>query len=178
MTVRSYDNQEPVIHESVWLDPSAFVAGKVTLGEDVSVRPMAVIRGDVNTISVGSKTNIQDGAVLHCTHDGPYTQGGEALTIGDRVTIGHQACLHGCTVGNDVLVGIGAIVLDGAIVENLVMIGAGSLVPPGKTLKSGHLYVGSPVKMVRPLNDVEKEFLKYSAIHYIKLANKHREVTG
>ena len=86
------------------------------------------------------------------------TQGGKALTIGDRVTIGHQACLHGCTVGNDVLVGIGAIVLDGAIIENLVMIGAGSLVPPGKTLKSGHLYVGSPVKMVRPLNDVEKEF--------------------
>ena len=77
MTVRSYDNQEPVIHESVWLDPSAFVAGKVTLGEDVSVWPMAVIRGDVNTISVGSKTNIQDGAVLHCTHDGPYTQGGK-----------------------------------------------------------------------------------------------------
>jgi carbonic anhydrase/acetyltransferase-like protein (isoleucine patch superfamily) len=178
MTVRSFDNQEPVIHESVWIDPSALVAGRVTLGEDVSVWPRAVIRGDVNTISVGSKTNIQDGAVLHCTHDGPYTRGGKNLTIGERVTIGHQVCLHGCTIGNDVLVGIGAIVLDGAVVENLVMIGAGSLVPPGKTLKSGYLYLGSPVKMARPLNDVEKEFLKYSAIHYVKLANRHRDVTG
>ena len=94
MTVRSFDNQKPVIHESAWIDPSAFVAGRVTLGEDVSVWPNAVVRGDVNTISVGSKTNIQDGAVLHCTHDGPYTQGGKALTIGDRVTIGHQVCLE------------------------------------------------------------------------------------
>ena len=178
MTIRSFDNQKPVIHESAWIDPSALVAGRVTLGEDVSVSPNAVIRGDVNTISVGSKTNIQDGAVLHCTHDGPYTQGGKALIIGDRVTIGHQVCLHGCTIGNDVLVGIGTIVLDGANIESLVMIGAGSLVPPGKTLKSGHLYIGSPVKMARPLNDSEKEFLKYSATHYVKLANRHRKVTG
>ena len=134
MTVRSFENQEPVIHESAWIDPSALVAGRVTLGEDVSVWPKAVIRGDVNTISVGSKTNIQDGAVLHCTHDGPYTRGGKTLTIGECVTIGHQACLHGCTIGNDVLVGIGAIVLDGAIIENLVMIGAGSLCHRAKLL--------------------------------------------
>ena len=92
MTVRSFENQEPVIHESAWIDPSALVAGRVTLGEDVSVWPKAVIRGDVNTISVGSKTNIQDGAVLHCTHDGPYTRGGKTLTIGECVTVGHQAC--------------------------------------------------------------------------------------
>ena len=130
------------------------------------------------SITVGAQTNVQDGAVLHCTHDGPYTPGGKSLQIGERVTIGHQACLHGCTIGNEVLVGIGATVLDGAIVEDQVMIGAGSLVPPGKTLESGHLYVGVPVKMARQLKDSEKEFLKYSATHYTKLANKHREITG
>ena len=178
MTIRSYDNQHPEIDNSAWVDPSAVVAGKVSLGRNVSVWPQAVIRGDVNSITVGAQTNVQDGAVLHCTHDGPYTPGGKSLQIGERVTIGHKACLHGCTIGNEVLVGIGATVLDGAIVEDQVMIGAGSLVPPGKTLESGHLYVGAPVKMARPLKDREKEFLKYSATHYTKLANKHKEVTG
>ena len=178
MTIRAYDNQHPEIDESAWVDPSAVVAGRVSLGRDVSVWPQAVIRGDVNSITVGAQTNVQDGAVLHCTHDGPYTPGGKSLQIGERVTIGHQACLHGCTIGNEVLIGIGATVLDGATVEDQVMIGAGSLVPPGKTLESGHLYVGSPVKMARPLKDSEKEFLKYSASHYTKLANKHKEVTG
>lgn len=178
MTVRAYDNQHPEIDESVWIDPSAVVIGKVTLGKEVSVWPQVVIRGDVNTITVGSQTNIQDGAILHCTHDGPYSPGGKALTIGERVTIGHQACLHGCTIGQEVLIGIGATVLDGAVVEDQVMIGAGTLVPPGKTLESGYLYVGSPSKMARPLKDHEKEFLRYSALHYIRLANNHREVTG
>lgn len=130
MTVRAYDNQHPEIDESVWIDPSAVVIGKVTLGKEVSVWPQVVIRGDVNTITVGSQTNIQDGAILHCTHDGPYSRGGKALTIGERVTIGHQACLHGCTIGQEVLIGIGATVLDGAVVEDQVMIGAGTLVPP------------------------------------------------
>ena len=160
------------------MDPSAVIIGDVALGRDVSVWPQAVVRGDVNAINIGEQTNVQDGAVLHCTHDGPYTPGGKALTIGARVTIGHQACLHGCTIGNEVLIGIGATVLDGAVVEDHVMIGAGSLVPPGKTLESGYLYVGSPAKMARPLKDSEKEFLKYSATHYIKLANEHKKVTG
>lgn len=178
MTVRTYDNQQPEIDESAWVDPSAVIAGKVFLGRDVSVWPHAVIRGDVNSITIGAQTNVQDGAVLHCTHDGPYTPGGKSLQIGERVTIGHQACLHGCKIGNEVLVGIGATVLDGAVVEDQVMIGAGSLVPPGKILESGHLYVGAPVKIARPLKDSEKEFLKYSATHYSKLATKHKEVTG
>ena len=178
MTIRAYDNQQPEIDESAWVDPSAVVAGKVFLGRDVSVWPHAVIRGDVNSITIGAQTNVQDGAVLHCTHDGPYTPGGKSLQIGERVTIGHQACLHGCEIGNEVLVGIGATVLDGAVVKDQVMIGAGSLVPPEKTLESGHLYVGASVVMARPLKDSEKEFLKYSATHYTKLANKHKEVTG
>lgn len=178
MTIRSYDRKNPVVAETVWIDPSALVTGDVQLSDDVSVWPQVVIRGDVNSIAIGAQTNVQDGAVLHCTHDGPFTPGGRPLIIGEQVTIGHQACLHGCTIGNEVLIGIGTIVLDGAVIENQVMIGAGSLVPPGKILKTGHLYIGSPVKMIRPLTESEKKLLKYSASHYIKLANKHRKVTG
>lgn len=178
MTVRAYQEHHPTVPDSAWVDPSAAVIGQVTLGESVSVWPQATIRGDVNAIRIGHHTNVQDGAVLHCTHDGPYTNGGSPLVIGERVTIGHQACLHGCTIGNDVLVGIGAIVLDHAVIEDQVMVGAGSLVPPGKTLQSGYLYVGSPVKQVRPLSTQEKEALAYSAGHYIKLAEAHRKVTG
>jgi Carbonic anhydrases/acetyltransferases, isoleucine patch superfamily len=110
MTIRRFKDQEPLIPQSAWIDPSALVAGDVTLGEEVSVWPQATIRGDVNQITIGNQTNVQDGAVLHCTHDGPYSPGGKALVIGDRVTIGHQACLHGCTVEHDVLIGIGATV--------------------------------------------------------------------
>ena len=178
MTIRRFKDHEPLIPQSAWIDPSALVAGDVTLGEEVSVWPQATIRGDVNQITIGNQTNIQDGAVLHCTHDGPYSPGGKALVIGDRVTIGHQACLHGCTVEHDVLIGIGATVLDGAIIEHHVMVGAGALVPPGKVLSSGFLYVGSPAKQARALTDKEQEFLSYSATHYVKLAHAHREVTG
>lgn len=178
MTVRSYKEHTPDIADTAWVDPSATVIGQVTLGDSVSVWPNATLRGDVNRISVGDHSNIQDGAVLHCTHDGPYTPGGSPLIIGQRVTVGHQACLHGCQVGDEVLIGIGAIVLDGAVIENQVMVGAGSLVPPGKTLVSGYLYVGSPVKQVRALSEQEKVALAYSASHYIKLANSHREITG
>lgn len=177
MTIREYDHRNPVVAKSAWVDPSAIVIGDVELADYVSIWPQVVVRGDVNSITIGSQTNVQDGSVLHCTHDGPYTSGGKSLIIGERVTIGHQACLHGCTIGNEVLIGIGSIILDGAIIENQVMIGAGSLVPPGKRLETGNLYLGSPVKMIRPLNEYEKKFLNYSASHYIKLANKHREVT-
>lgn len=178
MTVRAYQEHYPTVPDSAWVDPSAAVIGQVTLGESVSVWPQATIRGDVNIIRIGHHTNIQDGAVLHCTHDGPYTNGGSPLVIGERVTIGHQACLHGCTIGNDVLIGIGAIVLDHAVIEDQVMVGAGSLVPPGKVLQSGYLYVGSPVKQIRRLSEQEIEALAYSAGHYIKLAQAHRQVTG
>lgn len=178
MTVRAYQDHYPSVPVSAWVDPSAAVIGQVTLGESVSVWPQATIRGDVNAISIGDHTNVQDGAVLHCTHDGPYTHGGSPLRIGARVTIGHQACLHGCTVGNEVLIGIGAIVLDNVVIEDQVMVGAGSLVPPGKTLESGYLYVGSPAKQARPLTDREKEALAYSATHYMKLAMAHQQVTG
>ncbi len=172
--IRPFDGIEPTIPASAFVDDSAVVIGDVVLGEDTSVWPTAVIRGDVNRIRIGARTSIQDGSVVHATHDGPYTPGGASTTVGDDVTVGHKVILHACTIHDRVLVGMGAIVMDKAVVEADVIIGAGSLVPPGKVLESGYLYVGSPVKQIRPLTEKEKEQLLYSAGYYVKLARRHR----
>ena len=148
MTIRSYQGITPKLGNATFIDPTAVVLGDVELGDDVSVWPLTVIRGDMHRIRIGNRTSVQDGSVLHITHAGPFNPDGFPLIIGDDVTIGHQAMLHGCTLGSRILVGMGAMVMDGAVVEDDVIIGAGSLVPPGKTLKSGHLYVGRPVKEV------------------------------
>lgn len=173
MTVRSYQGTSPKLGNAVFIDPTAVVLGDVELGDDVSVWPLTVIRGDMHRIRIGSRTSIQDGSVLHITHAGPFNPDGFPLIIGDDVTVGHQAMLHGCTVGSRVLVGMGAMIMDGAVVENDVVIGAGSLVPPGKTLESGYLYVGRPVKQVRPLTEKEMSFFTYTAGNYVKLKDKH-----
>lgn len=173
MNIRTYQNMTPKLGNAVFVDPSAIVLGDVELGDDVSVWPLTVIRGDMHRIRIGSRTSVQDGSVLHITHAGPFNPDGFPLIIGDDVTIGHQAMLHGCTIGSRVLVGMGAMVMDGAIVENDVIIGAGSLVPPGKTLKSGHLYVGRPVKEVRELTEKEMDFFTYTAGNYVKLKDQH-----
>lgn len=173
MTIHNFRGKTPHVGERVFVDSQAFVLGDVTLNEDVSVWPGAVIRGDMHRIRIGARTSVQDGAVLHITHASDYNPDGWPLTIGDDVTIGHQACLHGCTIGNEVLVGIGATVLDGAIVEDRVVIGAGSLVPPGKRLESGYLYVGSPARQRRELTDSEKSYFKYSAANYAKLKDEY-----
>ena len=136
---------------------------------------MAVVRADVNRISIGDDTNIQDAAVLHATHDGPYTPGGIALKLGQGVTVGHQAVLHACDIGDYCLIGIAAVVMDGASLGNKVMLAAGALVPPGKKLESGYLYVGSPATKRRALTDQELESLEYSARHYVHLAGQHRQ---
>lgn len=133
------------------IDPSSVVIGNTTLGDDVSIWPLVTIRGDVHEIHIGARTNIQDGSVLHVTHRSASNPQGNPLIIGEEATVGHKAMLHGCTIGNRVLVGIGSILLDGVIVEDDVMIGAGSLVLPSKRLQSGYLYLGSPVKQIRPL---------------------------
>lgn len=172
--IRPFDGIQPTIPASAFVDDSAVIIGDVVLGEDTSVWPTAVIRGDVNRIRIGARTSIQDGSVVHATHDGPYTPGGASTTIGDDVTVGHKVILHACTIHDRVLVGMGAIVMDKAVVEADVIIGAGSLVPPGKVLESGYLYVGSPVKQIRPLTEKEKEQLLYSAGYYVKLARRHR----
>lgn len=150
---------------------SAQVIGSVVIGSDCSIWPNAVIRGDVNHISIGDGTNIQDLVMCHVTHKNPTNPCGYPLTIGQFVTVGHSAILHGCTIGNEVLIGMGSIILDDAVIEDQVMVGAGSLVTSGKRLKSGFLYVGSPAKQVRPLTRDEITGLRYSAEHYIRVKN-------
>lgn len=127
------------------MDASAVVIGDVKTGDDCSIWPMTVVRGDMHKIRIGDRCSIQDGSVLHITHASDYNPG-VILVIGDDVTVGHKALLHGCTIGSRVLVGMGCIIMDGAVVEDEVIVAAGCLVPPGKTLESGYLYVGSPAK--------------------------------
>ena len=170
MTIKTFGTHTPVIHAMAYVDAMAYVSGQTNIGADSSVWPMAVIRGDVNAINIGEPSNIQDGAVLHATHDGPYTPGGRPLSIGDDVTVGHKAVLHACAIGNRCLIGMNATVLDGAVIGDNTIIAAASLVPPGKALDSGFLWVGSPVKKVRALTADEIASLPYSAGSYVKLA--------
>jgi carbonic anhydrase/acetyltransferase-like protein (isoleucine patch superfamily) len=156
VNLRKYQNHTPQLGKGAFVDRSAVVIGDVEIGEDSSVWPLTVIRGDMHRIRIGARTSVQDGCVLHITHAGPFNPDGFPLLIGDDVTIAHKVMLHGCTVGSRVLIGMGSIVMDGAVVEDDVIIGAGSLVPPGKRLESGFLYVGSPVKQIRPLTDKEQ----------------------
>lgn len=174
MPVRPFQNRMPEIHESCFIDDTAVIIGKVSLAEKVNVWPLAAMRGDVNHIRIGARTNIQDGSVLHVTGARPQKPEGSPLIIGEDVTVGHKVILHGCTIGNRVLVGMGAIVLDDAVIDDEVMVGAGSVVPPGKHLQSGFLYLGAPVKQARALTDEEKAFLKQSAVNYINLAKEYK----
>ena len=173
--IRPYRGRRPRLGARVYVDPSAQLIGDVELGDDASLWPQAVVRGDVNRIRIGARSNVQDGAVLHVTHDGPYTPGGADLRIGDDVTIGHGAILHACVIGNRCLIGMGAKVLDEAVLEDEVFLAAGSLVPPGKRLRSGYLYRGAPVQEARPLSTEEIAQLKYSAEHYVRIKNHYLE---
>jgi len=170
--IRTYKNMQPCIAADVYLDVAAVVIGDVEIGEDSSIWPMVAIRGDVNHIRIGERTNIQDGCVLHVTHPGAFGPGGPLL-IGNDVTVGHNAVLHACTVEDQCLIGMGSIVLDGAIIRQGAMIGAGSVVSPAKELAGGYLYLGSPARQVRELNQQEKDFLLYSAQHYVTLKNDY-----
>jgi len=171
--IRSFNGVHPRIGANSYIDESAVVIGDVEMGENCSVWPLTVIRGDSNIIRIGNDVNIQDGSVLHVTHDGEFSPGGAELHIGNEVTIGHKVLLHGCRVGNCCLVGMGSIVADNVVVEDRVMIGSGSLVPPNKVLESGYLYLGSPVKRLRALNEREIEFLSYVAEHYVLLKQSY-----
>jgi carbonic anhydrase/acetyltransferase-like protein (isoleucine patch superfamily) len=174
MTLRDHRGVSPMLGARVYVDECALVIGRVTLGDDASIWPFAVVRGDVNRIEVGARTNIQDGCVLHVVHDGPAVPGGLPLIIGDDVTVGHKAMLHAARIGHRCLIGMAAVVLDGAVIEDDVMLAAGSLVPPGKRLESRGLYIGNPVKRMRELTDAELERLLYSAHHYVKIKDSYR----
>ena len=176
--IRTFENHSPRVDAEAWLDPTCLVIGDVHIGPRTSIWPGVVVRGDIHRIRIGAETNIQDLSVLHNSHDGPFMPGGSPLVIGDRVTVGHRAILHGCEIGEDCLIGMGAIVMDKAVVEPGVMLGAGSLVPPGKVLSSGYLYTGSPARQARPLSEREKDYFAYSAAHYVRLAQRHREALG
>ncbi|AEX99758.1 carbonic anhydrase [Oceanimonas sp. GK1] len=172
-SLKAYQGIVPTLGERVFVEESAVLYGDITLGDDSSIWPLVAARGDVNHIRIGARTNIQDGSVLHVTRKSESRPDGLPLLIGDDVTVGHKAMLHACTIGNRVLVGMGAIILDGAVVEDDVIIGAGSLVPPGKRLEAGFLYVGSPVRQARPLTEAEKAFLPESADNYVRLKDEY-----
>ncbi len=173
MPLKMFNHTIPSLQKGVFVEESAVLYGDILLAEDVSIWPLVVARGDVNFIRIGARTNIQDGSILHVTRKHAAQPEGHPLLIGTDVTVGHKVMLHGCTIGNRVLVGMGSIILDGAVIADDVMIGAGSLVPPGKQLASGYLYVGSPAKQIRPLTEPERAFLIESANNYVQLKNHY-----
>ncbi len=175
MPVRSFQGISPKLGANVYIDDMAVVIGDVTIGDDASLWPFVVARGDVQRIRIGARTNVQDGSVLHVTQDNRFNPGGYALTIGSDVTVGHNAVLHACTIEDFVLVGMGSIILDGAVVQSRAMVAAGSVVSPGKVLEGGFLWLGQPAKKIRPLTEDELAYLEYSSGHYVQLKNKHLE---
>ncbi len=172
-SIRRFGDKFPELGARVLIDASAVVIGDVVLGDDCSVWPHVTLRGDVNSIRIGSRSNVQDGSVLHVTHAGSSNPQGHALVIGDDVTVGHRAILHGCRIGNRVLIGMGATVMDGAVVEDDVIVAAASLVAPGKTLVAGFLYKGSPAQPVRKLSEQEIDAIAYNARHYVRLKDNY-----
>lgn len=171
--IQTFQNKTPIVAESAYVHESAIVIGEVSIGENSSVWPCSVIRGDVNFIKIGKNTNIQDLSMLHVNHKSSSDPAGSPLIIGDNVTIGHTVILHGCTIEDECLIGMGSIVMDKAVIQKQVLLAAGSLVPEGKVLESGHLYIGRPAKKVRALTAEEIAELMYSADNYVKLKNQY-----
>ncbi len=173
MTTRSFKEYQPNLSKNVYIDPAAIVIGRVSLADDCSVWPTSVIRGDVNQITIGERSNVQDGSIIHVNHESEYYGGGSTVNIGSDVTIGHKVMIHGAHIGNRCLIGMGTIILDGAKLNDEALLAAGSLVPMNKELEGGYLWMGSPVKKIRPLNDKERELFCYSATHYVGLKNEY-----
>jgi len=171
--IQPYLGMLPTIGQDAYIHQSATIIGEVTIGDNSSIWPGTIVRGDVNHIEIGHGTNVQDLSMLHVSHKSSWDPAGAPLIIGNNVTIGHKAVLHGCTIEDECLIGMGAIVMDKTVVQKHVLVAAGSLVPEGKLLESGYLYMGAPAKKVRKLTDKEIENFMYSANHYIKLKNQY-----
>ena len=170
MTLRSVPGRTPRIHPGAWVDSAALVIGDVELAEGVSIWPFTIVRGDQdNYIRVGRNTNVQDGSVLHVTPDHP-------CLVGEGVTIGHRCVVHACTIGNNVRIGIGAVVLSGAVVEDDAQVGAGAVVPPGQVVESGTLVMGVPARPVRKMNEEDLADIRRNALEYLELW--HRDYRG
>lgn len=172
MPIHPFQGHLPRLGARVFLAPDAHVAGDVELGDDVSFWFHTAARGDVNFIRIGARTNIQDGSILHVNH------GEHPLVIGAGVVVGHQAVVHGCTIEDGALIGIGARVLDGAVVERGAQIGAGAVVAPGHRIPAGHLALGIPARVVRPLTDEETQRIADGCQRYVDLKEAYREVLG
>jgi len=175
MTIRTFDNFTPQIGSGVFVDDTALVIGDVAIGEDSSIWPYTVVRGDVNQIRIGARTNIQDQSTIHVTHKSHYNPDGVVCTVGDDVTVGHQVILHACTVADKCLIGMGSILMDNVLVNEYTLIGAGSLITENTVLEGGYLWVGRPARRVRALTDEEQEYIVYSAQNYVRLAKQHQE---
>ena len=174
VSIITLHGKTPRIHDSAFIAPGCRIIGDVEIGPDASIWYNCVIRADVNRIVIGARTNVQDGTVIHVSHDGPHAKlGGFATVIGEDVTIGHKAIIHACRIEDAVLIGMGAIVLDGAVVKKHGFVGAGALIAPGKVVGEGELWLGNPAKKVRMLSDAEIEALYYSAGHYVRLKDAY-----
>ena len=173
--IRKFKGIMPIVDKDAYVDESAVVIGQVTIKKNASIWCNVVIRGDVSTITIGENTNIQDLTMLHVTHYNKGVSDEFPLNIGDNVTVGHNCCIHACTIKSNVLVGMGTTILDNAVIEPNVFIGAGSLVPPNKVLESGYLYFGNPLKKVRPLTADEITHIQYSAEHYVRVMQAHKQ---
>lgn len=173
MAIRPYKNTTPQIALSTYIDEAAVVIGDVVIGEDSSVWPMCSVRGDTNYVRIGARTSVQDGSVVHVTHRHSATPKGHPVVIGDDVTIGHKVIVHGCTIEDRILIGMGSAILDGAVIRTEVLLAAGSLVTENQELESGHLWLGRPAKKIRPITDEERSWFRYVAEHYVELKNDY-----
>jgi carbonic anhydrase/acetyltransferase-like protein (isoleucine patch superfamily) len=177
MAIRTYRGVSPTLGPGAWVDPAALVIGDVVLGADVSIWPLVLVRGDVNRIRIGDRSNVQDGSIIHVSRPYPGNDAGWGTLLGEDVVIGHKVALHGCTIADRVLVGIGAIVLDGVTVASDVIIGAGSVVTPGKQLQSGYLYVGNPARRSRELRRDEIARIPQMARDYVLLKSEYSQLS-
>ncbi|NNC55040.1 MAG: gamma carbonic anhydrase family protein [Pseudomonadales bacterium] len=173
--IRAFGEHSPTVAQDAYIDAAATVIGKVVVNAQASVWPGAIVRGDVNHIVIGARSNVQDGSIIHVSRPTSTQPAGHPTTLDEEVTIGHGVVLHGCHIQSQALVGNRAVVMDGAVLEKHIIVGANALVPPGKHLQSGYLYIGSPCKQARPLSDSEIAGLATSASNYIALAAQYRE---
>lgn len=173
--LRPYLGQQPQLGKRVYIDRLAVITGKVCIGDDSSIWSFAAVRNDAEgmIISIGNRCCVQEGAVCHVTPIMPEAPEGHSLLLGDDVIVGHQAMLHGCTIGNRVLIGMKAMVMDGAVIEDEVLIAAGTVVPPKMQCQSGYLYMGNPAKSIRRLTETEIEQLTQYALIYVENKDRH-----
>jgi gamma-carbonic anhydrase len=167
--IRAFEGIIPKIADSAYIEETAVVIGDVIIGEEASIWFNAVVRGDVHHIRIGNRTNVQDLCVVHVTHDTHPT------VLGDDVTVGHHVVLHGCTINDRVLIGMGAILMDGVVIEEDCIVGAGALVTEGTVVPPKSLVLGSPAKVKRPVTEQELQWIRESAANYIRYARRYRQ---